>query len=62
MHKDEGIIKRNSTRVKDSKCERRKAIERALFVERLTTPHDLIVLLKAAGVDYRFGERYRGVV
>lgn len=31
--------------------------EREVFVERLTTPHDLIVLLKTAGVDEREGVR-----
>lgn len=37
----------------------RGAKEREAFVERLTTPHDLIVLLKTAGVFEREGERQR---
>lgn len=38
----------------------RGAKEREAFVERLTTPHDLIVLLKTAGVDEREGGGQEG--
>lgn len=44
-------------KVRESK---RGAKERAAFVERLTTPHDLIVLLKTAGVDEKEGGRQDG--
>lgn len=47
----------NKMEMKKLRESERGAKEREAFVERLTTPHDLIVLLKTAGVFEREGER-----